>query len=225
MGVYSRLSDIINSNVHALLDKAEDPGKMIRLIIQEMEETLVEIRSTSVKTIARRKEIEREVKQLDAGISEWEAKAELALRKDREDLARGALLYRSQLQEKRGLLNEEKALVAEQLAKLDGDIRQLNAKLKDAKVRQRSLVMRKDTAGTRLKAKQQLETSRIDEAKLRFEAFEQRIEGLEAQVEAHELGADEAIDQAFVELAANEEVDAELARLRAKLSTQTKSQD
>ncbi len=221
MGVYSRLSDIINSNLHALLDKAEDPAKMIRLIIQEMEDTLVEVRSTSVKTIARRKEIEREIRQLDAGIEEWTAKAELAVTREREDLARGALTYTSQLEEKRDLFKEELVLVAEQLSKLDSDIRQLNAKLKDAKTRQRGLVMRKDHAGTRLKAKQQLDESRLDDAKLRFEAFEQRIEGLEAQVEAHELGGrGDDLDHAFAELEASDKVEAELAAMRAKLKPQ-----
>ncbi len=225
MGVYTRLSDIINSNLHALLDKAEDPAKMIRMIIQEMEDTLVEVRSTSVKTIARRKEIEREIKFLDGSMEEWEGKAELALSRGRDDLARGALTYKSQLAEKRQLLGEELDLVGEQLQKLDSDIRQLNAKLKDAKARQRGLVMRKDHAGTRLKAKQQLDESRLNDAKLRFEAFEQRIEGLEAQVEAHELGAGgDELDQAFAELEASDKVEAELARLRSKLNAKKDSE-
>ncbi len=225
MGVYSRLSDIVNSNLHALLDKAEDPAKLIRLIIQEMEDTLVEVRSTSVKTIARRKEIERELRQLGSGIAEWEAKAELAISRDREDLARGALMYKGQLMEKQELLKEELELVADQLKKLDGDVRQLNAKLKDAKARQRSLVMRKDNAGTRLKAKQQLDESRLDEAKLRFETFEKRIEGLEAQVEAQELGSGDDLDQAFAELQASDQVEAELAQLRDKVKGKQNSQN
>ena len=225
MGVYTRLSDIINSNLHSLLDKAEDPAKMIRMIIQEMEDTLVEVRSTSVKTIARRKEIEREIKQLDQAIQEWQGKAELALSRERDDLARGALTYKAQLVEKRGLLAEELELVAEQLKKLDNDVRQLNAKLKDAKARQRSLVMRKDHAGTRLKAKQQLDESRLDDAKLRFETFEKRIEGLEAQVEAQELGAGEDLDQAFAELETSDQVEAELAALRNKVKSQQAKDD
>ncbi|MGJ8670168.1 MAG: PspA/IM30 family protein, partial [Oceanococcus sp.] len=194
MGVYSRLSDIINSNVYALLDKAEDPAKLVRLIIQEMEDTLVEVRSASVKTIARQKELKRELKQIDAGVVEWQAKAELALRKNRDDLARGALLYKNQLQEKRQLLEEEQVIAQEQTDKLDSDIRQLNAKLKDAKARQRSLLMRKDNAGSRLKAKQQVNDARLDDARIKFEAFEQRIEGLEAQVDAEDLGQEQDLD-------------------------------
>lgn len=224
MGVYSRLSDIVNSNVHALLDKAEDPAKMVRMIIQEMEETLVELRSTSVRSIARRKELEREMRALEADIGEWNAKAELAVSKGRDDLARAALLYKAQLVEKRDLQEEERALVAEQLDKLDGDIRQLNAKLKDAKARQRGLVMRKDHAGTRLKAKRQLDESRADDAKLKFSAFEQRIERLEAQVEAEELGAQDELDQAFAELKSTDAVEAELASLREKVAGK-KAQD
>lgn len=223
MGVYSRLSDIVNSNVHALLDKAEDPAKMVRLIIQEMEDTLVEVRSASVKTLARQKEINRELKQLNEGIAEWEAKAELAMSKDREDLARGALMYKNQLVEKRDLLAEEQQIAKEQVEKLDSDIRQLNAKLKDAKARQRSLLMRKDNAGTRLKAKQQMDDARLDDARTKFEAFERRIEGLEAQVEAEELGQGDDLEQAFSELEANDEVEAELARLRKKLKPEADS--
>ncbi|RZO86024.1 MAG: phage shock protein PspA [Oceanococcus sp.] len=223
MGVYSRLSDIVNSNVHALLDKAEDPAKMVRLIIQEMEDTLVEVRSASVKTLARQKEINRELKQLNEGIAEWEAKAELAMSKDREDLARGALMYKNQLVEKRDLLAEEQQIAKEQVEKLDSDIRQLNAKLKDAKARQRSLLMRKDNAGTRLKAKQQMDDARLDDARTKFEAFERRIEGLEAQVEAEELGQGDDLEKAFSELEANDEVEAELARLRKKLKPEADS--
>ncbi len=223
MGVYSRLSDIVNSNVHALLDKAEDPAKMVRLIIQEMEDTLVEVRSASVKTLARQKEINRELKQLNAGIAEWESKAELALSKDREDLARGALMYKNQLVEKRDLLIEEQQIAKEQVDKLDSDIRQLNAKLKDAKARQRSLLMRKDNAGTRLKAKQQLDDARMDDARTKFEAFERRIEGLEAQVDAEELGQGDDLEKAFSELEASDEVEAELDLLRKKLKPEANS--
>lgn len=223
MGVYSRLSDIVNSNVHALLDKAEDPAKMVRLIIQEMEDTLVEVRSASVKTLARQKEIDRELKVLNAGISEWESKAELALSKNREDLARGALMYKNQLVEKRDLLLEEQQIATEQVDKLDSDIRQLNAKLKDAKARQRSLLMRKDNAGTRLKAKQQMDDARMDDARTKFEAFERRIEGLEAQVDAEELGQGDDLEKAFSELEASDEVEAELDQLRKKLKPEANS--
>ena len=223
MGVYSRLSDIVNSNVHALLDKAEDPAKMVRLIIQEMEDTLVEVRSASVKTLARQKEINREMKVLNAGISEWESKAELALSKNREDLARGALMYKNQLVEKRDLLLEEQQIATEQVDKLDSDIRQLNAKLKDAKARQRSLLMRKDNAGTRLKAKQQMDDARMDDARTKFEAFERRIEGLEAQVDAEELGQGDDLEKAFSELEASDEVEAELDQLRKKLKPEANS--
>eukprot|EP01006_Ploeotia_vitrea_P031818 TRINITY_DN64119_c0_g1_i1.p1 TRINITY_DN64119_c0_g1~~TRINITY_DN64119_c0_g1_i1.p1 ORF type:complete len:224 (+),score=48.44 TRINITY_DN64119_c0_g1_i1:292-963(+) len=223
MGVYSRLSDIVNSNVHALLDKAEDPAKMVRLIIQEMEDTLVEVRSASVKTLARQKEITRELKSLNAGISEWEGKAELALSKNREDLARGALMYKNQLVEKRDLLAEEQQIAKEQVDKLDSDIRQLNAKLKDAKARQRSLLMRKDNAGTRLKAKQQMDDARMDDARTKFEAFERRIEGLEAQVDAEELGQGDDLEKAFSELEASDEVEAELDQLRKKLKPEANS--
>lgn len=225
MGVFSRLSDIVNANLHSMLDRAEDPAKMIRLIIQEMEDTLVEVRSSSVKTIARRKQIERELAEVRAGLEEWAAKAELALSKNREDLARAALLYKSQLNEKAELLEEELKLVGEQLDKLDGDIRQLNAKLKDARARQRALVMRHQNAGSRVQAKRALDDAKLDEAKLRFTQFEQRIERMESEAEASDLGRDDGLDQAFAELENDEAVEAELAALKRKLRTDGAAQD
>lgn len=217
MGVYSRLSDIVNSNVHALLDKAEDPAKMVRMIIQEMEDTLVEVRSSSVKTIARQKQLKRELLDNQAAIDEWQDKAELAMSKNREDLARAALMYKKQLHEKRDLLQQEQALAQEQLNKLDADIRALNEKLKDAKARQRSLLMRNENAGSRLKAKQQVSDTRIEDAKARFEAFERKIENLEAQVDAEDLGTEEDLERAFSELQAGDELESELAELRKKV--------
>ncbi len=218
MGVYSRLSDIVNSNLHSMLDKAEDPEKMIRLIIQEMEDTLVEVRSTSVRSIARRKALEREMVQLDKDMAEWEAKAELAIRKEREDLARAALLYKSKLDEKKILLAEEQEIIRGELEKLDADVSKLNIKLKDAKSRQKSLIMRRQNATTRLKAKRQVNESRLADALTKFEHYEGRIDSLEAQVEAEDLGEGRSLAEEFAELEADESVEAELARLRAKVA-------
>src|SRR5271166_432807 len=95
MGIFSRISDIINSNINAILDRAQDPEKIIRLIIQEMEDTLVEVRSSAVKTIAEKRELERKVAALTQERDDWQNKAELALTKDREDLAKGALQIRA----------------------------------------------------------------------------------------------------------------------------------
>ncbi len=147
----------------------------------------------------------------------------MALRKERDDLARGALLYKNQLEEKRQLLEEEQAIAQEQIDKLDSDIRQLNAKLKDAKARQRSLLMRKDNAGSRLKAKQQVNDARLDDARSKFEAFEQRIEGLEAQVDAEDLGQEQDLDKAFAELEADDQVEEELEALRKKVAADSRS--
>ena len=132
MGIYTRLSDIINSNLHAMLDRAEDPEKMIRLAIGEMEDTLIELRSNAVSSISRRKQLERDRVDLQAKAAEWQAKAELALGKSREDLARQALVL---VEEYRGRLAEidtELESLAESLDKLDGDIGRLNDKLRDA---------------------------------------------------------------------------------------------
>jgi len=141
MGIFSRMGDIINANLNAALEKAEDPEKMIRLMIQEMEDTLVEIRSATAKCIAEKKERSRVLKRLEQQQLDWERKAELALEKDREDLARAALAEKTALADRIGYLEEELEQYKEQLAKYDENIAKLQAKLTDARNRQRALVI------------------------------------------------------------------------------------
>lgn len=216
MGIFSRLTDIINSNLNGMLDKAEDPEKMVRLIIQEMEDTLVEVRSTAVRTIARRKELERHVAHLQGEVTEWQRKAELALSKDREDLARAALEARTRAQEQAAALTRELAHVRGEMAKLDEDTAQLKTKLNDARARQKTIQLRAASADSRLKVRQQMEPARVDDAIRKFEQFETRVDGLEAQVEAYDLGKPRTVkDQ--IEGLASDPLDAELERLREKL--------
>jgi phage shock protein A len=132
MGIFSRLTDIVNSNINSILDRAEDPEKLIRLIIQEMEDTLVEVRSSTVKTIAERTEIERRLVQLTREHDEWQRKAELALSRDREDLAKGALVAKSKIAEQIDMLQHQLVHIEEALAKSSEDIGRLQEKLTDA---------------------------------------------------------------------------------------------
>lgn len=216
MGIYSRLSDIVNSNVHAMLDKAEDPEKMVRLIIQEMEDTLVEVRTTSVRTIARKKTLERKRKTLDTEAAEWQRKAELAIARDREDLARAALTAKAKIADVQSEIDAELESLTEELDKLDGDVAKLKNKLKDAKTRQKAILNRKKSATTRIQVQRQVHDSKIDDAMAKFETYERRIDALEAEADAYDLG-EQSLDDAFAELETDEAVEQELSALKSKV--------
>ena len=217
MGIFSRFSDIINSNINALLDKAEDPEKMVRLIIQEMEDTLVEVRSTSARTIAEKKELQRVVNRLESEVAEWQGKAELALSKDRDDLARSALIERQKAADQAAAVSKDIANLDEHINKLQDEVGQLQEKLADAKARQKSMLMRQQTVASRLEVKKTLDSTRLNDAMYKFERYEAKIDSLEAQVEAYDLGKKTLRDE-FAELAAQDKIDSELAALKAKMN-------
>jgi phage shock protein A len=216
MGIFSRFTDIVNSNINALLDKAEDPEKMVRLIIQEMEDTLVEVRSASAKTLANKKDIVNQIAKYESDANDWQAKAELALSKDRDDLARAALQEKKKSAEAAEALSKELAVVEEQIGKLQDEIGQLQEKLADAKTRQKAIIMRQKTASSRLEVKKTLDSSKVDNAMGRFEQYERKIDDLESQVEAYDLGKKTLQDE-FAELEASDKVEDELAALKAKV--------
>jgi len=216
MGIFSRFSDIVNSNINALLDKAEDPEKMVRLIIQEMEDTLVEVRSSSAKTIAEKKELQRLITRLQEEAADWQAKAELALSKERDDLARSALIERQKAAEQAETVARDIANLDEHISKLQDEVTQLQEKLADAKARQKSMLMRRQTVANRLEVKKTLDSNKINDAMYKFERYEQKIDTLEAQVEAYDLGKKSLKDE-FAELAAQDKIDQELAELKAKM--------
>lgn len=220
MGIFSRLSDVINSNIHAMLDKAEDPEKMVRLIIQEMEDTLVEVRSTAVRTLARRKELQRSIAQLEVDIADWARKAELAMSKDREDLARGALGARQRLIDHLAAVDKELVHVNDEIVKLDDDTAKLKAKLADARQRQKSITLRQQSVASRLKVKTQINDRKMTDTMLRMEQYEGKIDRMEAEVEAYDLGTRSVADE-FAQLESNDKVEAELAKLRNKFGKGT----
>ncbi len=216
MGIFSRFTDIVNSNINSLLDKAEDPEKMVRLIIQEMEDTLVEVRSASAKTLANKKEITAQISKHESDASDWAAKAELALSKDRDDLARAALQEKKKCAEAAETLSRELTIVDEQISKLQDEIGQLQEKLADAKNRQKAIIMRQKTASSRLEVKRTLDSTKVDNAMGRFEQYERKIDDLESQVDAYDLGKKSLHDE-FAELEAGDKIDEELAALKAKV--------
>jgi phage shock protein A len=216
MGIFSRFSDIINSNINAILDKAEDPEKMVRLIIQEMEETLVEVRTQSAKLIADKKELGRKSERLEKEAGEWEHKAEIALSKEREDLARAALKEKTEALEAVDAIASDLEQIDMNLEKLSGDIGQLQQKLVDAKTRQKALVVRGKTAQSRMGVKRQLHDVNIDEAMNRFERYERKIDDMEGEIEAYDLGQRNLADE-IADLESDEKVDEELEKLKARL--------
>lgn len=221
MGIFSRLNDIINSNLNSILDRAEDPEKMIRLIIQEMEETLVEVRSSSARVIADKKDAQRRLGRLEAEAEDWEAKARLALEKGREDLARAAL------GEKQGLLDEIKIVEQEfnalddHLAHLSEEIGQLQTKLNDAKAKQKTMLMRQKTVSTRMKTRSQLSKDALNDAFEKFEHYERKMDSMESQLEADDLGRDvkQSLKNEIASLAQDDSINAELERLKSTMKT------
>lgn len=219
MGIFTRLSDIINSNISALLDKAENPEKMIRMMIQEMEETLVEVRSSTAKVIAEKKTVSRRIEQLRRQVAEWETKAELALAKDREDLARAALVEKSGVTATVSMLESELQKLDETLEKLSTEIDQLQAKLTDARARQKTLLMRSSAAQSRVDINQKLHSFNIDSAMNKFEYYERKIDLMEGQVDSMNL-RQRSLQDEFLDLANQEKIDQELQSIKDKLNKQ-----
>ena len=228
MGIFSRMTDIVNANLNAMLDKAEDPEKMVRLIIQEMEDTLVEVRSTSVRTIARKKELQRHVINLQAEAADWQRKAELAVSKDRDDLARAALEVKSRTLIRIEELEKEQKHAETEVAKLDEDTGKLKAKLADARQRQKAIVLRQASVASRLRVKQHINDGRITDTMLKMEQYEGKIDRMEAEMESYDLGSRTLADE-FSQLETGQKLEAELEQLRVKAGkaktsgTETKS--
>ncbi len=224
MGIFTRFSDIVNSNINAILDKAEDPEKIIRLMIQEMEDTLVEVRSAAARSIADKKDLNRKLESLDRELVGWADKAELALRKGREDLAKAALIEKSRVAAAVEALKRDYHAVDEGLAKLNDDIARLEAKLEDAKARQKSLLARHKTANSRLAARKKIYDYKIDDALVRFEQYTRRIDDVEGRIEAYDMGLPKDLNSAFQNLEAEESILKELDDLKRRVTGEHKAE-
>lgn len=221
MGIFTRLTDIINSNISHILDKAEDPDKMIRMMIQEMEDTLVEVRSSAARVIADRKELDRHIGRLSDVQDSWYAKAELALSKNREDLANAALVEKSKLVDLVLELEQDRDPLKEALKKYEADIILLEAKIKEAKGKQKALFERQNSASSQLRVRARLYDNRIENVMNRFNLMERRVEETESKVEASDLGREKTLHEEFVDLEATDKVADELAALKAKMAKKT----
>jgi len=225
MGIFSRMSDIINSNLNAMLEKAEDPEKIVRLMIQEMEDTLVEVRSAAARTIAAKKEQRRKLAAIRAETQDWEAKAELAVSKGRDDLAKAALREKGSAERIATGLEEQLTQVDEGLGHLNEDISRLQAKLADAKARQKTLLSRHETGSQRLRVREQLHEVKVDDALMRFEKFERKIENVEGRVEAYDLGERPNLRQEIQNLEGEEKVEQALNELKQRMNANTSEGD
>ena len=218
MGIFSRTRDIIAANFTDLLDKAEDPAKMIRMIILEMEETLVEVRASAARTIADQKEMRRHMSKLAQLDGSWTEKAELALSKDREDLAKAALVERQKATDMIAELTSQVTVLDEALRGSEEDIAKLQKKLSEARNRQGSIATRLESANNRFKLREVYSASRTQDAFSRFDILERHIDLAEGRAEAAALGAEpKTFEEEMAELKAAEKVDAELEALKARM--------
>ena len=219
MGLFTRMSDIVQSNINALLDKAEDPEKMIKHLILEMQDTLVEVRSVAATVLADKKQIERRIDKLEIESTNWQNKAQIALQKDREDLARAALGEKQRVAQALDGLYEQLNEVKEAIGKLQSDSSQLNDKLLEAKAKQKTLMIKQRTQSTRLKLRSSDAYSKVDTAIVKFDQYERRIDDLEAQVDAFDLVSEtKSLDAELAELEANDEIEKQLTELRNKVA-------
>ena len=220
MGIFSRISDIVNSNLNALCDSAEDPEKMIRLIIQEMEDTLVEVRSASARVIAEQKTASRRRDRIAAEVTAWEDKAKLAVSKGRDDLAKAALQERRAVEDTLRVVEDELTTSGEQIGQLNEEIGQLQQKLDDAKAKQKTILLRTKTVSSRVQVKKQVQRDELDNAFAKFERFERKVDNLEGELQAMDLGRDTASNLAAEIDALGEEdwLDEELLRIKDSMA-------
>ncbi len=218
MGIFTRFRDIVASNIHSILDKAEDPEKMVRLMIQEMEDTLVEVKSNCAGVIADQKKIERQLAEALKHAAEWEAKAELAVRKGREELARAALNEKRRCSERARAMENELARARETADSFQEDIAQLEAKLCDARETQRSIIQRHQAASARRETRERVRKADSSDAFAKFEAYENGIDRLEAEAEMADAKRPKAtLREQFAELEHEEEIERELEALKRRL--------
>ncbi len=216
MGIFSRPRDLLAANVTDMLDRAEDPAKMVRMIIMEMEETLIEVRASAARTIADQKELRRHLVKLDGLQTSWKEKAELALSKDREDLAKAALVERQKAADMAERIEAEIAMLDEALNANEEDIAKLQAKLREARSRQSGLATRLEAANNRIRLREAYSGPKVDEAFSRFDVLERRVDLAEGRADALGMGAaPKTLEEEIAELQSSEKVEAELAALKA----------
>ena len=217
MRIFTRVRDIISSNIHAILDKAEDPEKMVRLMIQEMEDTLVEVRASCAGVMATRKKVQRQMDECQDRAGQWEAKAKLAVSKGREDLAREALYEKRRYLERVESLKREVEQCSGLVEQYQEDLRQLEDKLTSAREQQRVLVQRHVHAEKKKRAQMEIRRAETSDAFARFEDFEKRIDRMEADADLVNYGRKPSLEDEFAKLEEDEDIEKELEALRTSV--------
>ena len=215
MSIFSRFRDIVNSNINSMLDQAEDPEKLVRLMIQEMEDTLIDLKASCAGAIAARKKVGRSFDELTGRAANWEAKAKLAIEKGREELAREALLEKRRATEGLASLEAEAAQFDDVIRNYQADIGQLEEKLGAARDKQRVLVHRHIHARQKTRAQEQIRRAETSDALLRYEQFETRIERMEAEADLVNFGRKPSLEEQFAQLERDEEIEKELRSLQS----------
>ena len=218
MSIFTRTRDIVAANFTELLDKSEDPAKMIRMIIMEMEETLVEVRASAARTIADQKEMRAQVARLERLQDSWAEKAELALSKGREDLAKAALVEKQRAADMAASIQAEMDLLNEAMRASEADIAKLQSKLREARARQNATQTRLEAANNRVRMREMYAGAKVDDAFSRFEVLERRADMAEGHAEALALGHPKTLEEEISELRNAEKIDAELEAMKARLA-------
>jgi phage shock protein A len=216
MGIFTRVRDIISANINSMLDKAEDPEKLVKLMIREMEDTLVEIKASCAGAMAAKKKIQRELEQATDNANAWKQKAELAIEKGREDLAREALVEKKRHTERANTLDAELKQCGGIVAQYQGDIAQLEEKVGSAREKQRMLLQRHTRAQTKVRAQSDIRKMDTANAMQRFDGFEEKIERIETDADLVNYGRKPDLEEQFRRLQGDEDIDKELEALKAK---------
>lgn len=223
MGIFNRVNDVIQANIVAMLDKAEDSEKLLNLMLTEMQEALNECRSTAAALLCEEKNIKRQISNKQQALTNWQLKAEHAIAKNRDDLAKSALAEKHVIEKNIECLQTQLETLQQSIVKITEDCERLQQKMTQAKAKQAQLVKRENVVEARAKINTQLQSDKVATALSRFEQIERRVESVESQVEAYEL-TDTASNTAtqIESLVKNEKIDAELASLKASLNTANK---
>jgi phage shock protein A len=224
MGIFSRFRDIVTSNINAILDCAEDPEKMVRLMIQEMEDTLIEVKSSCAGFMAEQKRLERALKEAAGEAEAWQARARLAVEKNREDLARAALAEKQLFSQRADMLKEQAQHTRELVTNTQSDIAQLESKLNDAREKQRLIIQRRAAAMNRMSAQQKIRRADTTDAFTRFEAYENGIDRIEAEADlTNSLRPKPGLHEQFNELEHSDTIEAELEKLKGEIAGSAKA--
>ena len=216
MNVFKRIHDIFSSNVNHALDKLEDPAKMIRYTVVEMENSLAKAKNSASQMLANIKTREEELKVAKEAEGRWDVRAQLAVKNGKDDLAREAISEKQKAQSKVTALETEIAELKNISASQEAQIVKLTEKLEEVKAKERTLVARAEHAKEKIKIEKQISATDCSAAIKRFNEMEEKVERLEA--EAAVAAKNYESENKFTEMEESESIDKELAEMKAKLN-------